>query len=301
LNAPEKLRISTTAAPVRAVHMNGRIYSPKLGRMLSPDPVTQAPENGQNYNRYSYAYNNPLRYTDPSGHFAVCAGNGCTRGDGERSNPFGRGNGWNGISFTGVYWGLDWNKPFTTPPLLPDGEYRGYLDGLGTNPEDENNDFWGRFLDFTLGDRDSEEGTPEADIPVVGSDEDPVGPLIRFLPVQFTVTETTVVDDSHGLIGTTLGVTGGALAGLLAGELDYQIHQIDQVTYLGSQKQVWDNSFDFGMITLENGETTASPTSRRGWVNVGDPVAVEEIHRETSYTITVRGDDIICAKGLICF
>jgi len=47
--------------------MNGRIYDPKLGRMLSPDPVTQAPENGQNYNRYSYAYNNPLKYTDPSG------------------------------------------------------------------------------------------------------------------------------------------------------------------------------------------------------------------------------------------
>lgn len=48
--------------------MNGRIYEPRLGRMLSPDPVTQAPENGQNYNRYSYAYNNPLKYTDPSGY-----------------------------------------------------------------------------------------------------------------------------------------------------------------------------------------------------------------------------------------
>lgn len=35
--------------------------------MLSPDPVTQAPENGQNYNRYTYANNNPLKYTDPSG------------------------------------------------------------------------------------------------------------------------------------------------------------------------------------------------------------------------------------------
>jgi hypothetical protein len=34
--------------------------------MLSPDPVTQAPENGQNYNRYTYAFNNPLKYTDPS-------------------------------------------------------------------------------------------------------------------------------------------------------------------------------------------------------------------------------------------
>ncbi|MCP5147948.1 MAG: RHS repeat-associated core domain-containing protein [Pseudomonadales bacterium] len=49
------------------IHMNGRIYDPRLGRMLSPDPVTQAPESGQNYNRYTYAYNNPLMYTDPSG------------------------------------------------------------------------------------------------------------------------------------------------------------------------------------------------------------------------------------------
>ena len=47
--------------------MNGRVYDPVLGRMLSPDPVTQAPENGQNYNRYTYANNNPLKYTDPSG------------------------------------------------------------------------------------------------------------------------------------------------------------------------------------------------------------------------------------------
>ena len=50
------------------IHMNGRIYDPRLGRMLSPDPVTQAPENGQNYNRYTYAYNNPLKFTDPSGY-----------------------------------------------------------------------------------------------------------------------------------------------------------------------------------------------------------------------------------------
>ncbi|MEO0333659.1 MAG: hypothetical protein AAF223_18590, partial [Bacteroidota bacterium] len=36
--------------------------------MLSPDPVTQSPDNGQNYDRYTYAFNNPLRYADPSGY-----------------------------------------------------------------------------------------------------------------------------------------------------------------------------------------------------------------------------------------
>lgn len=55
---------------VGVIHMNGRIYSAKLGRFLSPDPALQEPENGQNYNRYSYAFNNPLKYTDPSGYTA---------------------------------------------------------------------------------------------------------------------------------------------------------------------------------------------------------------------------------------
>lgn len=49
------------------VHMNGRIYDPLLGRMLSADILVQAPGNLQAYNRYSYVFNNPLSYTDPSG------------------------------------------------------------------------------------------------------------------------------------------------------------------------------------------------------------------------------------------
>jgi len=51
------------------VHMNGRIYDPELGRFLSPDPNVQVPEYSQNFNRYSYVLNNPLSYTDTSGHF----------------------------------------------------------------------------------------------------------------------------------------------------------------------------------------------------------------------------------------
>ena len=48
--------------------MNGRVYDPFLARFLSPDPFVQAPGNPQNYNRYTYALNNPLKYTDPSGY-----------------------------------------------------------------------------------------------------------------------------------------------------------------------------------------------------------------------------------------
>jgi len=49
------------------INMNGRCYDPVVGRFLSPDIVVQNPNSTQCYNRYSYAVNNPLKYTDPSG------------------------------------------------------------------------------------------------------------------------------------------------------------------------------------------------------------------------------------------
>jgi RHS repeat-associated protein len=53
-------------------HMNGRVQDDITGRFLSADPNIQYPGNGQSYNRYSYALNNPLTYFDPSG-FDNCA------------------------------------------------------------------------------------------------------------------------------------------------------------------------------------------------------------------------------------
>ncbi len=50
------------------INMNGRLYDPVLGRMLSPDIAVQDEYNAQAYNRYSYCFNNPLRFTDPSGY-----------------------------------------------------------------------------------------------------------------------------------------------------------------------------------------------------------------------------------------
>jgi RHS repeat-associated protein len=49
------------------VHMNGRVFDPFIGRFASADPFLQNPFNLQLLNRYSYAGNNPLRFTDPSG------------------------------------------------------------------------------------------------------------------------------------------------------------------------------------------------------------------------------------------
>ncbi|WP_404421605.1 RHS repeat-associated core domain-containing protein [Nibricoccus sp. IMCC34717] len=57
------------------VHMNGRIYDPAIGRMLSADILVQNPASLQSFNRYSYVWNNPLRFTDPSGFAGESANN----------------------------------------------------------------------------------------------------------------------------------------------------------------------------------------------------------------------------------
>lgn len=49
------------------INMNGRVYDPILSMMLSPDNYIQNPDFSQNFNRYSYCFNNPLSYSDPSG------------------------------------------------------------------------------------------------------------------------------------------------------------------------------------------------------------------------------------------
>jgi RHS repeat-associated protein len=49
------------------INMNGRMYDPVVGRMLSVDNHVQAVSSTQSFNRYSYVVNNPLKYTDPTG------------------------------------------------------------------------------------------------------------------------------------------------------------------------------------------------------------------------------------------
>ena len=49
------------------INMNARLYDPITARFLSPDNYVQDPMNSQNFNRYSYCLNNPLKYVDPDG------------------------------------------------------------------------------------------------------------------------------------------------------------------------------------------------------------------------------------------
>ncbi len=49
------------------INMNGRMYDPVMSSFLSVDNYVQNPDFSQNFNRYAYCYNNPLKYTDPDG------------------------------------------------------------------------------------------------------------------------------------------------------------------------------------------------------------------------------------------
>lgn len=56
---------------INLIHMNGRIFDPALARFMTPDPLVQAQNYSQAYNRYSYGLNNPLRSIDPSGFLSL--------------------------------------------------------------------------------------------------------------------------------------------------------------------------------------------------------------------------------------
>ena len=55
------------------VYMGARHYDPLIGRFLSTDPAGFSEGNPSSFNRYAYATNNPLKYTDPDGRLSLVA------------------------------------------------------------------------------------------------------------------------------------------------------------------------------------------------------------------------------------
>jgi RHS repeat-associated protein len=79
-----EVRLSTGATPtgrlfqsqrdvgLGLMHFGARFYHPRLGRFISADTIVPNFADPQNLNRYAFVLNNPLKYTDPSGHMAMC-------------------------------------------------------------------------------------------------------------------------------------------------------------------------------------------------------------------------------------
>jgi RHS repeat-associated protein len=52
-------------------YMQQRYYDADIGRFISPDPVGPEEDFINHFNRYNYAQNNPVRYTDPDGRLPI--------------------------------------------------------------------------------------------------------------------------------------------------------------------------------------------------------------------------------------
>ncbi|MBU1919081.1 hypothetical protein KKF63_13235, partial [bacterium] len=63
-------------------YYKSRYYNPRIARFIQADTIIPDAENLQSYNRYSYVENNPLKYTDPTGHFSVGFGGSNMMGGG---------------------------------------------------------------------------------------------------------------------------------------------------------------------------------------------------------------------------
>jgi RHS repeat-associated protein len=55
-------------ASIGLYYYGARWYDPLVGRFIQPDTLVPDPANPQSLNRYAYTLNNPLKYTDPTGH-----------------------------------------------------------------------------------------------------------------------------------------------------------------------------------------------------------------------------------------
>ena len=71
INVPYKYTGKELDASSNLYFYEARYYHPVFGRFISPDTIVANPRDPQSLNRYSYVGNNPLKYTDPTGHLKI--------------------------------------------------------------------------------------------------------------------------------------------------------------------------------------------------------------------------------------
>jgi RHS repeat-associated protein len=72
VNVPYKYTGKERDTSTGLYYYEARYYDPALGRFISADTIVPNPSDPQDLNRYTYARNNPMYYTDPSGHCPMC-------------------------------------------------------------------------------------------------------------------------------------------------------------------------------------------------------------------------------------
>ena len=110
------------------VRMGGRLYDPRLGRFLSPDPIVSDPLSGQGWNLYSYVGNSPVSRTDPTG-YCYAAGPLCqVAGGGGFTNVTQALTSWNVSWRVPIYVGIQWGRvSFGVGGSLWTGEGGGFF------------------------------------------------------------------------------------------------------------------------------------------------------------------------------
>jgi len=117
------------------INMNARLYDPLLGRFLAPDAQVAAPEMSNAYNRYIYAYNNPLMFVDLNGETGDYPGGLTT----PNSNPFGP---WD-PSYNPYSTSYNYGGSYNSGNNYQSGTYSGMGGNYGGNSAGGN---WGGFI-----------------------------------------------------------------------------------------------------------------------------------------------------------
>ncbi len=216
---------------------NARWYDPSLGRFAQADTIV--PEQSQDvqaWDRYAYTNNNPVRYTDPSGHCLVIL---CivvplvgamlilssppsdTRILDE--NPAGELQFWTGVSLLSLKFPLaelaadtyDCASGFCNPSLMAPGSVAGYADAVDDIVAVPNSKQADEFLDSaetftTQGDLDSPTvwtamGNNAAGGTLYGSNQTVVGDEIPQLVAQLSETGNSPIHILSGAHGDILG------------------------------------------------------------------------------------------------
>ncbi len=68
------------------IYLNARWYDPVQGRFTQPDSIVPNPANPMDWDRYAYVRNNPMNYTDPSGHCRQAVYGVCVLGENGQGN-----------------------------------------------------------------------------------------------------------------------------------------------------------------------------------------------------------------------